>query len=864
MRGSALQVLLILATLAYYNVLCDLCLDGSGASGLDGVSFCLNACCVCMAGYYSNSYTQHVCMICPAGTTTTLPLNNCEDCPNGQYSDKAGLTACDPCADGMYNTGTGNTDCQTCSVGYYSNSDTYHVCEPCSNGYYGNQQGLGSCLACPTGTFNSGEGNTYCTCPAGSYFAAASGACIPCSDGYTSGTSTTSSPLMDCTACSAGQYSDTSTGHICTYCPNGYYSASSAQRECTKCPSGTSNVGTGNKFCTCPAGWYFTDAGICDACADGLTSAESTTANTVTGCNTCSVGSTSSSSTGHLCVPCSSANTYNDVTTGQEKCYDCPAGSWNYAGGAECNCNAGYHFDSTGNCVACAAGFTSTASTTAIKINTCDSCSTANTYNDAATGQALCYPCPGNSWNSAGGISCTCDAGHYFNSDGSCVVCPDGTTADASSTADKVTTYTSCAVGYESNAGTGHLCKICADGKYNNASLGQGACVDCPAGSYNSGTGNTMCICDSGKYFDSAGDCVDCPSGSSSVTSTTSSHSSCVTCGSDQTFYLALGICVYTTDCSSLCSGNCIAQLDYASCIGGCKESAVSTEVSTGIFSCACPSGTMYFNGSCSTILYSGCYSLCGSGGCLRVGENGFCLDCSTATNVVSGAGNGSALYECECGAGSGLITSNVCGYTEGCHEYCGDGMCVALNDSSACLSCADGLSQLSVSGINVTCGCPSGTVYYYGNHTCMTAVNDSSSDSAESAGAKCYVLCGSAGCLSPNNSTMCLLSCKITANVITTVLHGEVVSCDCAVGTKLNTNGECVLDVECDPLCTKCSDADTCIECPDKEGMELRDGKCVCSAGDGYVLSGDGCVTKKVSAVATASYAAYEVIKKQ
>ncbi len=676
------------------------------------------------------------------------------------------------------------------------------------------------------------------TCPDGYY---SSGSCVACPNGMTNN----------------GAVNTQSCNHVysCCFCSENYYSNSATSHLCAACPAGSTTAGVGYSACTCVAGRYFTSTACVECATDGTTSAASTTDNKVTSCTACAANMYSNTATGHVCTACPTGTTSGAGSTGL----------------AACICAAGNYFNNGGSCVPCTSGTTAAASNGIATVSSCTACpsgqqsNSANshictdcpvgTYNQASLGlgQTTCYTCPAGSTNSGTrNTRCNCAAGRFFDSSssGACVVCAGGTSAVASDTDSPVVACTVCSPGYESNSDTGHLCTACVVGKYA-AAWGQAKCADCPAPTFNTAIASTYCTCAAGRYFDSTGACVPCTDGTMSVVSTTSSHGSCYDCEPGQVSDYIHALCVYTYNCALLCSDTCTHQFDLDSCVAGCVPTALASYMGNYIYGCHCPYGTAYFNRSCVPTLTEDCYPLCGKKGCIRAQDQVACIDCAAKANVLSLeiVYNGTRGYfNCSCENGAELM-GDLCGYTEECHLYCEN--CVLQASASACIGCKAGLTLTQNADEGVTCSCPNGTAYY-SNATCLPVLSTG-----------CHALCGGT-CLSPNNSTMCLNSCKSGPNIVTTALFDEVTSCSCIGGTKLNSLGDCVLDMDCDPLCINCADIDSCIQCPQREGMILSAGKCMCSIEDDYVLTKDhdsgehSCVKKSCIGTSAAKYSAY------
>ncbi len=309
------------------------------------------------------------------------------------------------------------------------------------------------------------------------------------------------------------------------------------------------------------------------------------------------------------------------------------------------------------------------------------------------------------------------------------------------------------------------------------------------------------------------------------------------------------GNCVYTTGCHPLClNGKCTVQSSNSAC-AGCHPSAAAVLVSSGVYQCTCPSGTLNNVTNCLPIFTSGCYPLCGFSGCTALNDPAACLSCASHLNVVSSATATTSVRNCSCAVGTQYITENaICAYSSGCSLHCD--LCYMQNNASACVACATGISPaFGVDPTLVTCECPTETAIYY-NESCVPVVSKT-----------CHPLCGPSGCIEPARQDMCISSCASSA--IAGVTVGEIVSCACPNGTRLNSAAGCVLDVTCDPLCASCRDQDVCASCPQGvEGMVLSYGKCICAVLEGYIMVQDqgtySCIQKITTAATAVQYTGY------
>ncbi len=694
----------------------------------------VTSCTQCYPGYESNAGTNYICTACtavstysdattkqadcytcPPGTSNAAGGSYCT-CPSGSYFDADG--SCVPCADGYTSlastTSAPVTSCTACAVGTESNSANSHQCVTCAADTYNTATtGQAECYPCP-GAATSGSGASYCTCPQGYYFDLA-GYCVECADGYsTSATSTTTSTITSCGACPLGDESNAITSHLCVQCitPNTYSNLKTTQADCYSCP-GASHNSAGGAYCICDAGYYFDavaadSSGICVACPDGSsTSAASTTDTPTTTCASCSAGYQSNVGTKHLCTACA-VGTYNSVAKGQSACYKCLGAAYNSAAGStSCVCDAGYHFDSTGECVACPDGYTSVQTSTDDTAPTsCTACMVGyqsnsgtghicvicaqGTYSSTATGQTMCYTCPSGSSNlAAGSTSCACPAGNFFDSanGGNCVACQDGFTSVSSTTDSPVTACTVCPAGYASSVSTGNLCVACGQGTYS-AVAGQAACTTCPVYETNSGTANVGCTlptCAAGNYILPDASCVPCPSG---TYQSTAQQTSCVACPTHSTSLAGSTVCTcdshYYMSAGRLTEGymeitdSGTGETTCVAC-GSCPYSYLQsvtlsdewTKISI-VFSAsiASPSGIIdgtaalcdYFFASASTALFGSGYTCSLSSGTLIVSlgtEAGF-----MSTSTLSMNKDALKVPPCTCGYNSPMSVTSVVAFS--------------------------------------------------------------------------------------------------------------------------------------------------------------------------------------------------------
>ncbi|PAA61614.1 hypothetical protein BOX15_Mlig033701g2, partial [Macrostomum lignano] len=207
------------------------------------------------------------CVLCPAGTYATTVSNECVPCPVGQYTSVSGSSACASCPSGRTTPGVGASDgtmCYLiCPAGQFMN-ETLGSCQSCPNGTYSNTAGMAQCWACPLGTAASSgtSSSSGCReCPAGQQLGA-DGTCRPCPVGYyrennpnitscqacPSGYTTPtegSDSVAKCSVvlCSPGSYRTGS--NTCSQCPLGTFQPTAGQTRCLHCGRGNTTVSTG-------------------------------------------------------------------------------------------------------------------------------------------------------------------------------------------------------------------------------------------------------------------------------------------------------------------------------------------------------------------------------------------------------------------------------------------------------------------------------------------------------------------------------------------------------------------------------------------------------------------------------------------
>ena len=275
------------------------------------------SCSACPAGFYCPQNDTKISITCPAGYFCPALSYQPSACPEGAFSNVAGLknmSQCSACSPGMYCSGTALVaPTGLCNSGFTCLSGSV---SPSPSGL-GWKQGEIQALQAITGN---------AVCPAGSFCESGSVLPVSCPAGTLRSTSQARS-LSDCLSCNAGRYC--AAGSVVTgTCPLGFYCTVNATVP-LPCPPGTFGAVTGlpaESSCTdCPAGRACLNASLSAPnaiCVPGYFCPQKST-------------SASPSSTlcpvGHFCpvqsgtpIPCPPGK-YQDQT-GQSVCAECLSG----------------------------------------------------------------------------------------------------------------------------------------------------------------------------------------------------------------------------------------------------------------------------------------------------------------------------------------------------------------------------------------------------------------------------------------------------------------------------------------------------------------------------------------------------------
>jgi hypothetical protein len=254
------------------------------------------ACSDCSAGRYSSSAAQGECKACTPGRyANTSGAAECEGtaCAAGKYgrsgvASRAEIEAggCISCAAGRHQPASGASSCLACDAGRYARAVGVSKCErgePCAAGRFGVTSALSgnaSCADCDPGFFSAEGAATCSACGAGKYASGRSTnnsctfveICTPGRFGLARATSAKEAACINCTpgryqanvgelnckACEAGKYANTSGAAACrgVACPSGRYGSNGAiaapaggGSACTDCTANTFQWDTGAETC---------------------------------------------------------------------------------------------------------------------------------------------------------------------------------------------------------------------------------------------------------------------------------------------------------------------------------------------------------------------------------------------------------------------------------------------------------------------------------------------------------------------------------------------------------------------------------------------------------------------------------------
>ena len=211
----------------------------------------------CDAGYYGN-IGDASCQLCPAGsitnTGTSAGATTCTECAAGNYSESSNVASCQLCPAGSITgiIGTGATTCTECAAGNYSESSNVASCSTCT-----------SIPNATTVQCTNSTDQTIVTCDAGYYGNPGDATCKLCAAGSITNTGTATGATT-CTACVAGQYSESSNVTECSNCDAGQYQNATGQANCNDCDAGKYQNSAGESLCKTCVGNSTSDRKLCE------------------------------------------------------------------------------------------------------------------------------------------------------------------------------------------------------------------------------------------------------------------------------------------------------------------------------------------------------------------------------------------------------------------------------------------------------------------------------------------------------------------------------------------------------------------------------------------------------------------------
>ena len=355
-----------------------------------------------------------------------------------------------------------------------------------------------------------------------------------------------------------------------------------------------------------------------------------------------------------------------------------------------------------------------------------------------------------------------------------------------------------------------------------------GACSQCPAGTWSLAQASSCTSCPPGTYSatlgaTSAATCLNCPAGSASATAGAGAATACATClagtwaaaGSTSCSGCYLGTYSTATGLGSAAACTPCPAGSYAASAGG-SSLAACTKCAAGTFSAATGATSAATCAQCSP----GSYSLLGVASCTACGPGtwsgagaGACTSCPASTfSSSSSATSAATCLNCVAGTYSvatGLTAQVSClscaagTYTAGTAPYqiCTGAGCVS---GTACMNCAAGTYSTTFPGTGpaVCLACPAGTYSANAGASALSACLACPAGTWSAASATACTPCV-AGTYSTATSATSAATCTACAagTYSTTVGAGAAALClACPAGTYSTTTGNSVIT-----LCTSC-----------------------------------------------------------
>lgn len=511
------------STAAQSQTTCASCgANSESPSGSDAAADCW-----CDAGYGGSA---GVCSACPAGTfhPNAVPVAVCQPCPPNTFSTGTALTCTGCHAFSSSAEGSASRSACVCNAGFQRTGPA--ECQACAPGSYA-ASANSSCVLCEAGSYAWQVNSTACeSCPAHSSTATTGSTsqlqCV-CAAGYAQ---TTTDAEISCAVCGPGTFS-VAGASSCSDCGPSTYQPAAASTSCRACTANSSHTVSGaseSTQCLCHAGFSLQN-GECVPCAPGHFKSDAGNQ----ACTACAAGSFAADHGAAACTTCPE-NTVQE-NTGQTACVACPGNSSSPAGSStttDCKCNPGFETINNVACALCKRGsYQSTHSLAACAL--CPAGST--TSKKGATDPTECTPCPADTY------AADVDGGAPV----SCEPCLAHSTSDAGSDGledckcnagfqpgDYPGHCVECALGSFKSFAANQACLPCPSGMQGNAEVSPrtsiSACVDCPAGTYESNnicypcpanslspsgsSSSAACQCDAG--FTGTGPCTPCSPGS--------------------------------------------------------------------------------------------------------------------------------------------------------------------------------------------------------------------------------------------------------------------------------------------------------------------------------------------------------------
>ncbi len=379
--------------------------------------------------------TKNKCLICNLSCSENeyLDKDNCKCLPCPQNCHNCNETGCLVCKDGYQKEGS---KCNACNPGFYSSAG--ELCKKCPKGQKANALTAASkCIDCNgDNEYQDLEAQTSCKICSG-FITNNHKECITCPMGtFWNGS--------QCTDCEAGTYSDSTNATVCKQCLEGTYQNENGKSSCKPCQKGTFQDQRGKTSCK-----------VCSGIS------------TLTGCQSCSMGSYIVNDTCQKCP----AGTISTALNALE-CTKCKAYQYSNRERTAClNCFEGYI--SSNACIPCSSFGNSCTSCTEKGCNgqSCPNCEVCTNKGCTACNKGyynnsgVCEKCPINCSECAGHNQCTtCNEGYYNNS-GVCEKC----SAEECKICTDANTCTSCISGY-----------YAANGECISCTIGYGSkCIKC-------------------------------------------------------------------------------------------------------------------------------------------------------------------------------------------------------------------------------------------------------------------------------------------------------------------------------------------------------------------------------------------------